>query len=105
MRQANDYAETISRFDIAIAGCRQYHQWLWPVAKHFEIMAAGTAMITDEACAPFLEPLGLVDRNPLGRRERHAGVVSREHAARGVPARTRRPCACGESHFVSCGPE
>ena len=59
-KQAGGYADTISRFHIAIAGCRQFRKWLWPVAKHFEIMAAGTAMLTDADAAQYLQPLGLL---------------------------------------------
>jgi len=59
-QQAKDYAQAIARYHIAIAGCRQWHQWLWTVAKHFEIIAAGTAMLTDVAAAPYLKPLGLL---------------------------------------------
>ena len=58
-QQARSYAKEISRFHIAIAGCRQYHSFLWLVAKHFEIMAAGTAMLTDVDAADYLQPLGL----------------------------------------------
>ncbi len=58
--QAREYAAIIARFHIAIAGCRQFRRWLWPVAKHFEIMAAGTAMLTDAQAAQYLRPLGLL---------------------------------------------
>ena len=63
-QQALDYSRAISRFHLAIAGCRyhRYHyaMFLWPVAKHFEIMAAGTAMVTDVNAAPFLRLYGLL---------------------------------------------
>lgn len=58
-QQAKSYAKEIARFHIAIAGCRQFHTYLWLVAKHFEIMAAGTAMLTDIDAARYLRPLGL----------------------------------------------
>ena len=59
-QEARDYASAISRYHIAIAGCRQNARWLWIVAKHFEIAAAGTAMLTDAAAAEYLHPLGLL---------------------------------------------
>ena len=65
-QEASDYAEAISRYYIAIAGCRQHNfkgrpaSTLWLVAKHFEIAAAGTAMLTDTAAAHLLRPLGLL---------------------------------------------
>lgn len=60
MAHGSEYADVLSSYRIAIAGCARVKNLLWPVAKHFEIMAAGTAMLTDEAARPYLEPLGLL---------------------------------------------
>jgi hypothetical protein len=60
MVQGSAYADVLALYRIAIAGCARVGRLLWLVAKHFEIMAAGTAMLTDASAAPYLEPLGLL---------------------------------------------
>eukprot|EP00966_Prymnesium_polylepis_P111961 2589759-Prymnesium_polylepis.1 len=61
------YARDIAESDIAIAGSRfqdahrgSRHSHPWLVAKHFEIPAAGTVMLTDAACEPYLATLGFI---------------------------------------------
>ena len=57
--QAREYANEIGLYRIAIAGVVHQNRALWMIAKHFEIMAAGTAMVTDAVASHYLGQLGL----------------------------------------------
>ena len=56
------YIETIKKYKIAIAGMVYGPELYAPyvIAKHFEIPATGTPMITDELLEPFLQKIGFI---------------------------------------------
>lgn len=61
--EAEKYAASIASHDLAIAGAGMGKHLAAPyvLAKHFEIAAAGTVMITDKLMVPLLANLGFIE--------------------------------------------
>ena len=60
-RESTEYSQNINNYKLALAGTAPFPEKTpgpYLIAKHFEIPASGTAMITDEIIAPYLASLG-----------------------------------------------
>lgn len=61
--EAKNYATALAEYQLALSGVGMGERIPAPhmIAKHFEIPAVGTVMVTDRLAAPFLEPLGFIE--------------------------------------------